>query len=192
MDNTLNRRLVMLREVFAGKRGQRRFAQLVGIKQQSISNYERGSVPSANVLTKIVLVTGVSAEWLLTGRGPMFSDTARKEAKGKKSAEPAWVDENGQAVTAAMLAEILDVSEARAKAFTDSIAQSTVGRERMSVAVRRPDGRIYMLHPPPINPADAASRIAVEVTDTEVHIAIPQSLMRSRAVRISPSRTESG
>ncbi|MGE0433661.1 MAG: helix-turn-helix domain-containing protein [Planctomycetota bacterium] len=190
MDNTLNRRLVMLREVFAGKRGQRRFAQMVGIKQQSISNYERGSMPSANVLAKIVLVTGVSAEWLLTGRGPMFSDSARKEQYRDKTRGPNWVDENGEGVTVRKMAELLEVSEARARSFTESLEHSSIGRDRMPIVLRRPDGRICVLHPRPVPSEEFERQLTLELTESEIQLSVPEPLLKSRAVRIIPIRPD--
>ena len=60
----------MLRERESPSQGL--FAQRFDISQQSWSHYESGrSIPKADLLSKIVVATGINADWLLTGRGSM-------------------------------------------------------------------------------------------------------------------------
>ncbi len=48
---------------------QRAFAHQIGMKPQQLNRYETGTVPGRVVLEKIAAATGVSVDWLLTGRG---------------------------------------------------------------------------------------------------------------------------
>ncbi len=53
-----------------GKRTQTEFAKAIGVKKQNyISRYERGRVPSPDLLVQIAKTGRVSIDWLLTGKG---------------------------------------------------------------------------------------------------------------------------
>ena len=52
-----------------GKRSQRSFALSLGVHQQNINRYERGTVPSAEFLAILLLKEKVNINWLLTGKG---------------------------------------------------------------------------------------------------------------------------
>ncbi len=53
-----------------GDRSQRQFARDLGVSQQNISHYERGTTPHPNFLITLALKENVSPDWLLLGRGP--------------------------------------------------------------------------------------------------------------------------
>ncbi|MDZ7927886.1 MAG: S24 family peptidase [Agrobacterium sp.] len=53
------------------------FAKSLGISEKTLGNYERGdNEPDASVLLAYKEVYGVDVSWLLTGKGPMFSESA--------------------------------------------------------------------------------------------------------------------
>src|SRR4051812_15656520 len=49
-------------------------AELLGMRYQSVRNYLKGRLPSADVLVTISNHTLCSIDWLLTGRGKKFRD----------------------------------------------------------------------------------------------------------------------
>ncbi len=52
-----------------GKRTQTEFAKVLDVKKQNyISRYERGRIPSPDLLVRIASLGRVSTDWLLTGR----------------------------------------------------------------------------------------------------------------------------
>jgi transcriptional regulator with XRE-family HTH domain len=189
METTLSERLVQLRHHFAGHRGQRAFARTVDIKQQSISNYERGSVPSANVLAKIVLATGVSAEWLLTGRGEMFPGGIVPESAGRNGDGLSLVDDTGREVDPTTMAELLETSETKAEKFLNELHRTPVGTERLPLVVANINGTPKVLRPKPLTDRDLEKRMKVSVTSTEVQVTVPQALLRNRTIRIAPDPT---
>lgn len=66
-----------------GKTTQTDFAKVLGVyKQNYISRYERGRVPSPDLLIKIADHGRVSLDWLLTGKG---GKKYRFEARGASS-----------------------------------------------------------------------------------------------------------
>ena len=70
-----------------GKQTQTEFAEVLGVKKQNyISRYERGRIPSPDLLVRIAEIGRVTTDWLLTGerggaRGAALS-------KKKKSVKP--------------------------------------------------------------------------------------------------------
>lgn len=59
---------------------QQRFADGIGVKRGTVSNYEIGrNVPTETVLQMICRVYGVRREWLDTGIGEMFREKSRLE-----------------------------------------------------------------------------------------------------------------
>ena len=59
---------------------QQRFADGIGVKRGTVSNYEIGrNVPTETVLQMICRVYGVQREWLDTGIGEMFKERSRLE-----------------------------------------------------------------------------------------------------------------
>jgi phage repressor protein C with HTH and peptisase S24 domain len=70
---TLAKRIALLR----GNTPQAKFAATFGVAQNTIGRYERGeNTPDAHFLLALRQKLGVSAEWLLTGEGPVY-DPAR-------------------------------------------------------------------------------------------------------------------
>jgi len=52
-----------------GERSQRQFAMDLGVFQQNINRYERGSTPHPDFLITLALNEGISVDWLLFGKG---------------------------------------------------------------------------------------------------------------------------
>jgi transcriptional regulator with XRE-family HTH domain len=61
------RRLARVR----GERSQRQFAQELGVYQQNVNRYEKGTMPHANFLLTLAMKENISLDWLLLGRGRM-------------------------------------------------------------------------------------------------------------------------
>ena len=74
-EEPINRRFREAREKLEGPRGRLRFAKRIGESHSNVSRYERGRTIPAHVLTRVASAYGVSAQWLLTGRGPMIEPT---------------------------------------------------------------------------------------------------------------------
>ena len=53
------------------ERSQRQFAIDLGVFQQNINRYERGSTPHPDFLITLALKEGISVDWLLFGKGKM-------------------------------------------------------------------------------------------------------------------------
>lgn len=70
-------RLAMLR----GDRSQRQFAKDLGVPQQNVNRYERGTLPTLEFLP-LLHAAGVDLNWLVTGEGAAF----RRKARGMKVA----------------------------------------------------------------------------------------------------------
>jgi len=68
-----------------GKVTQTDFAKVLGVyKQNYISRYERGRVPSPDLLIKIAEHGRVSVDWLLTGKGGKKISAPKSSKKKKK------------------------------------------------------------------------------------------------------------
>ncbi len=52
-----------------GDRSQRAFARELGVFQQNVNRYEKGTTPHADFLITLALKENVSLDWLLLGRG---------------------------------------------------------------------------------------------------------------------------
>ena len=53
-----------------GKKTQTDFARTIGVRKQNyISRYEHGRIPSPNLLVRIANYGRTSVDWLLTGKG---------------------------------------------------------------------------------------------------------------------------
>jgi transcriptional regulator with XRE-family HTH domain len=61
-------RIIALREGFAGKRGRKKFAALLGLSPSTYSYYEKDRVPPIPILLKICEICDVDIGWLLTGK----------------------------------------------------------------------------------------------------------------------------
>lgn len=55
-----------------GERSQRAFARDLGVSQQNISHYERGTTPHPNFLMILALKEQISIDWLLLGKGRKY------------------------------------------------------------------------------------------------------------------------
>ena len=51
-----------------GDKSQAKFAELLGISQSSVAQYEKGRLPDAGVIESICTCLGVTADWLLFGK----------------------------------------------------------------------------------------------------------------------------
>jgi len=47
---------------------QKKLAEIIGVSQDTITNYTKDTIPRADILYKISTICGVSMEWLLTGK----------------------------------------------------------------------------------------------------------------------------
>lgn len=74
-----------LREV-VGDRTYRALADLTGQHPETVRRYMQGQAPSVEFLAAVCSALGVSADWLLTGRGP--SHGARARDHGPANASP--------------------------------------------------------------------------------------------------------
>jgi transcriptional regulator with XRE-family HTH domain len=71
-----------------GKRTQTEFAKALGVKKQNyISRYERGRIPSPDLLVRIAEMGRVSIDWLLTGKKGAGSKAAAtpQQSRGAKT-----------------------------------------------------------------------------------------------------------
>lgn len=65
-----------------GKKTQTEFAETLGVKKQNyISRYERGRIPSPDLLVRIARMGRVSIDWLLTGKQGAAQPPARGQRK---------------------------------------------------------------------------------------------------------------
>ena len=67
-----------LREV-AGDRTYRAVGDLTGHHPETVRRYMQGQAPSVEFLAAVCAALGVSADWLLTGRGPARIGQAREQ-----------------------------------------------------------------------------------------------------------------
>ncbi len=96
-EHSINRRLAEIREKLEGPRGKLRFAKRIGESHSNVSRYERGRTIPAHVLARVVKTYGVSARWLLTGRGRMFEPTQAEQIRSLQIALPASEPESASA-----------------------------------------------------------------------------------------------
>ena len=67
--NRFRRKMTARLSQIRGDRSQRAFAGDLGVFQQNVNRYERGTSPHANFLITLALKENVSLDWLLLGRG---------------------------------------------------------------------------------------------------------------------------
>ncbi len=84
----INKRLRLIREKVEGPRGKLRFAKRIGESHSNVSRYERGRTIPAHVLARVTKEYGISAEWLLSGKGDMLAPTAGDEVRALEVALP--------------------------------------------------------------------------------------------------------
>ena len=68
------KRLIELRLHLFGDRGQRHFANYLGIPQSSLGKYEKFVSPNIQTLERIIKKTGCNPNWLMIGEGRMFDN----------------------------------------------------------------------------------------------------------------------
>ena len=73
-----------------GKQTQTEFAEVLGVKKQNyISRYERGRIPSPDLLVRIAEIGRVTTDWLLTGkRGGVRGAALAQQTRSAKRAKP--------------------------------------------------------------------------------------------------------
>jgi transcriptional regulator with XRE-family HTH domain len=67
-----------------GEKGisQRELVKKMGFNQTSLVHYETGKIePRIGFLIKFIRETGVDGDWLLTGKGDMYENQKRGQAK---------------------------------------------------------------------------------------------------------------
>ena len=81
--DTINDRIeILINQRFDGNKAA--FAKLIGLGPTGLSNYlgtKRRSKPSIDMVTKIIQALNISAEWLLTGKGPMLTEPSPREVR---------------------------------------------------------------------------------------------------------------
>jgi len=112
----------------ADGRSNRIIAELTGVPTETVRRYMGGQGPSAEFLTRFCASMGISADWLLLGRGAMRSD-AESEAAPADPAGPADMDDIDSVPIARLADQVdalrlrLDRLERRARALTAPRAQ---------------------------------------------------------------------
>ena len=67
--NRFRRQMTARLSQIRGNRSQRVFAGDLGVFQQNVNRYERGTTPHTDFLITLALKENVSLDWLLLGRG---------------------------------------------------------------------------------------------------------------------------
>src|SRR5262245_57598975 len=78
---SLAERLSGLRLELFGERGGPEMARRLGIPVRTWYNYEGGVTVPAEVVLKIIELTGVEPVWLLHGKGPKYRQSPRPERR---------------------------------------------------------------------------------------------------------------
>ena len=81
----LAERLAALRLELFGERGGPEMARRLGIPVRTWYNYEGGVTVPAEVVLKIMELTGVESSWLLRGKGPKFRAVSSHHERGEGS-----------------------------------------------------------------------------------------------------------
>ena len=75
------KRIYEIRIHLFGNRGQKHFANYLGIPQSSLGKYEKGVSPNIQTIERILKKTGCNPNWLLLGEGRMFENRYKKFGK---------------------------------------------------------------------------------------------------------------
>lgn len=71
--------------IVAGQRSYRSLAEITGQNTETVRRYMLGAAPSIEFVSSMCDRFGVSAEWMLTGRGPMREKDGRRHALSTSS-----------------------------------------------------------------------------------------------------------
>lgn len=74
----MNNRLRLIREKIGGS--QKKFAESMGISQQTYANYESGKASIPDTIKQQLFVKGINLNWLVTGIGDMFLHDSEEKA----------------------------------------------------------------------------------------------------------------
>ncbi|NNM87854.1 MAG: helix-turn-helix transcriptional regulator [Phycisphaerae bacterium] len=81
-------RMKQLRVQVCGRRGQSKFAYLLGISPSTYNYYEKGRVPSVEILDLASKISGAPLMWLIRGEPESFNVQDLKVILGELPAKP--------------------------------------------------------------------------------------------------------
>jgi hypothetical protein len=81
-------RLVALRSEIYGERGGPEMARRLNIPVRTWYNYEKGITIPAEIILRVIKLTGVEAAWLLDGTGSMVADPRSRSEESAGEASP--------------------------------------------------------------------------------------------------------
>lgn len=115
---------------------QAELARLVGVQRSAVSHWESpvGKSPTVNNLRRIAKVTGVSFEWLATGRGRMTL-SPEDALDGVPVAHAEFVDDDIEIRLIRAFREIPGKSRITLLEMTEQIATLRTGKRRKPMAV---------------------------------------------------------
>lgn len=117
---------------------QQQFADRIGIKRNTIANYEIGRNDSVEtVLVMICREFNVNREWLLNGIGEMFAPESNDEleALAKKYGYSAAVQ--------VLIEKLVNLSPEQQEAVTDFLIEFAAGIQQMKDAGADPSGKAF-------------------------------------------------
>lgn len=117
---------------------QQQFAERLGIKRNTIANYEVGrNAPVDTVVSLICRVFNVNEEWLRNGTGEMFGPEAEDEleALAKKY--------NYSAAVQVLVEKLVNLSPERQAVVTDFLIDIASGIQSMKDAGADPKGKAF-------------------------------------------------
>ena len=132
----MNERIKELRKVL--NLTQQQFADRIGIKRNTIANYEIGrNDPVETVLVMICREFNVNREWLLNGIGEMFAPESNDEleALAKKYGYSAAVQ--------VLIEKLMNLSPEQQEAVTVFLIEFAAGIQSMKDAGRDPAGNAF-------------------------------------------------
>jgi len=119
----MKERIVKLRKALGLT--QKQFADGIGVKRGTVSNYEVGrNIPTETVQKMICRVYGVRREWLDTGTGEMFEERNRLEQIMDLSEE--YLKNESNSFRLRLISVILGLSEYQLEVLSE-VAERIVG-----------------------------------------------------------------
>ena len=107
---------------------QQQFAEGIGVKRGTVSNYEIGrNIPTETVLQMICRVYGVRRQWLDTGEGLMFEERSRLEQIMDLSKD--YLKDESNAFHLRLISVIAGLSEDQLEVLAE-VAERIVGQGR--------------------------------------------------------------